>query len=57
MPDERENSTTEAEAPEVEGHMGAMRTDEGGGDDGENFGAGRDLGAGRKGDGEGLWGM
>ena len=57
MPEEREKSMTEAESPEVEGHMGAMRSDEdGGGKDGENLGAARDLGAAKDGgDGEGLF--
>lgn len=55
MPDDRETSITEAETPEVEGHYMA-RSDEDGGDDGENLGAARDLGAAKdEGDGEGLF--
>jgi hypothetical protein len=56
MPEIREKSMTEAETPEVEGHRAAMRSDEGSGDDGDNLGAARDLGAAKdEGDGEGYF--
>jgi hypothetical protein len=48
MPEEREvlKSMNEDDRPEVEGHLGAARSDEGGGEEGESLGAARNEGSG-----------